>query len=131
MRDQSFNHIRAGDEGQATASGGDSNDLTRRLQEVRSKVVEAEAKYTSHLRHPGSASHGRVLGKDPPRYTTDQDSLSSYKYPSIPRQSAFNASPPPPPISVQQPAIVPDTSYSLPPEVPAKIQEPRGHSPQP
>ncbi|KAK2745229.1 hypothetical protein FQN55_006355 [Onygenales sp. PD_40] len=100
------------------------DDLSLRLQEIRSKVVPTAQKEVSSPRRRASTPHGQPLKKTAPEIPSDYRG-TRYKYPSVPRQQAFDASPPPPPVpSKEEPFPQKISSSPLPPALPAKIQEP-------
>ncbi|PGH31268.1 STAM-binding protein [[Emmonsia] crescens] len=101
------------------------DDLSRRLQDIRSKVVRNERTARRPLsppNHPISTSNVHLQRTPTPQRPTDLGQLSSYKYPSVPRQPAFDISQQPPPVPNKEEPIA--SSSSLPPQLPSKVKEP-------
>ncbi|EER44556.1 STAM-binding protein-like protein [Histoplasma capsulatum var. duboisii H88] len=100
-----------------------ADDLSRRLQNIRSKVPKTqrvERRLPSTPDRPVSESQGDVQTAPIPQRLSDMGKLSSYKYPNIPRQPAFDIGQQPPPVPGKEPAT---SSSSLPPQLPAKVKD--------
>ncbi|EQL38530.1 hypothetical protein RJZ56_004787 [Blastomyces dermatitidis] len=102
-----------------------ADDLSRRLQDLRSKVVRNERTTRRPLspqdRHV-SNSHSHLQRAHTPQRPTDLRQISSYKYPNVPHQPSNDVCQQPPPVPSK---VEPVASNSvLPPQLPAKVKHP-------
>ncbi|PGH11696.1 hypothetical protein AJ79_04719 [Helicocarpus griseus UAMH5409] len=102
-----------------------ADDLSQRLQNIRSQVVRTEPtarRQASPPSRPASTPHRHIQKPAVPQRYANIGELSTYRYPSVPRQQPFDISNSPPPARDEQEPIA--SSSSLPPQLPAKIIEP-------
>ncbi|OAX85006.1 hypothetical protein ACJ72_00631 [Emergomyces africanus] len=101
------------------------DDLSRRLQDIRSKVVRNERTVRKPLSPPDrpvSTPHGHLQKTPVSRHPPDQAHLSSYKYPHVPRKPVSDISRLPPPVPRKEELVA--SSSFLPPQLPSKVKEP-------
>ncbi|KAF3484114.1 uncharacterized protein GIQ15_03438 [Arthroderma uncinatum] len=121
----------ASSEASGVSSRPDGDVLARRLQDVRSMLGGGQTgQSTSTLTTSTSVSSSKPkqAGKTTrsPTLMPIEQHLSGYRYPSIPRQSQYTH-PPPREEEAPPPPPVPGKA----PNIPAKIADPRRHSPSP
>ncbi|PGH23833.1 hypothetical protein AJ80_02081 [Polytolypa hystricis UAMH7299] len=116
---------------QQTGLQGHPDDLSRRLQEVRSRIVEPEGarKHPSQPYRLTSTSRDAAQERDIRRQATAHTNLTSYKYPLVPSQNLFDSTHLPPLPNKEPRSSSALSSSSLAPELPAKIREPVQRSP--
>ncbi|PGH03272.1 STAM-binding protein [Blastomyces parvus] len=102
-----------------------ADDLSRRLQDLRSKVVRNErttGRPLSPPYRPVSKSHNHIQRAPSPQQRADLGQASSYKYPSVHRQPSSDVCQLPPPVPSKVEPVAFDSV--LPPQLPAKIKHP-------
>ncbi|EEH38642.1 hypothetical protein PAAG_08369 [Paracoccidioides lutzii Pb01] len=100
-----------------------TDDLSQRLQDVWSQVLRTETTVRRQPSSPSQPSTRNDHGQNRTIYPRPSSSrpVSSFKYPSVPRQQASGVEQLPPPLPDKEELVASNTL--LPPQLPAKIQE--------